>query len=96
MCCIDGMLDTSQKLIDPFFSRGRHQDCDVHYLSKSYFDLPKRTSLKNFNVIILFQQTLKDVEHSFRDIFDKLILTCPMTSLNYCAGRHEKENLTIY
>ena len=66
----DDMLDTSQKLIDPFFSRGRHQDCDVHYSSKSYFDLPKRTSLKNSNVIILFQQTLKDVEHSFRNIAD--------------------------
>ena len=69
-CCVvfDDMLDTSQKLIDPFFTRGRHNDLDVYYLSQSYFDLPKRTIRNNSNNIILFQQTLKDVEHIHRDI----------------------------
>ena len=69
-CCVafDDMLDTSQKLIDPFFTRGRHNDLDVYYLSQSYFDLPKRTIGNNSNIIILFQQTLKDVEHICRDI----------------------------
>ena len=69
-CCVvfDDMLDTSQKLIDPFFTRGRHNDLDVYYLSQSYFDLPKRTIRNNSNNIILFRQTLKDVEHIYRDI----------------------------
>ena len=69
-CCVvfDDMLDTSQKIIDPFFTRGRHNDLDVFYLSQSYFDLPKRTIRNNSNIIILFQQTLKDVEHIYRDI----------------------------
>ena len=69
-CCVvfDDMLDTSQKLIDPFFTRGRHNDLDVYYLSQSYFDLPKRTMRNNSNVIILFQQTLKDVQHIYTDI----------------------------
>ena len=69
-CCVvfDDMLDTSQKLIDPFFTRGRHIDLDVYYLSQSYFDLPKRTIRNNSNLIILFQQTLKDVEHIYSDI----------------------------
>ena len=69
-CCVvfDDMLDSNQKLIDPFFTRGRHNDLDVYYLSQSYFDLPKRTIRKNSNIIILFQQTLKDVEHIYRDI----------------------------
>ena len=64
----DDMLDSNQKLIDPFFTRGRHNDLDVYYLSQSYFDLPKRTIRNNSNIIILFQQTLKDVEHIYRDI----------------------------
>ena len=34
----DDMLDTSQKLIDPFFTRGRHHGRNVYYLSQSYFD----------------------------------------------------------
>ena len=69
-CCVvfDDMLDSNQKLIDPFFTRGRHNDLDVYYLSQSYFDLPKRTIRNNSNIIILFQQTLKDVEHIYKDI----------------------------
>ena len=43
-CCVvfDHMLDSNQKLIDPFFTRGRHKLCDVYYLSQSYSDLPKK------------------------------------------------------
>ena len=69
-CCVvfDDMLDSNQKLMDPFFTRGRHNDLDVYYLSQSSFDLPKRTNRNNSNIIILFQQTLKDVEHIYRDI----------------------------
>ena len=67
-CCVvfDDMLDSNQKLIDPFFTRGRHNDLDVYSLSHSYFDLPKRTIRNNSNIIVLFQQTLKDVEHIYR------------------------------
>ena len=69
-CCVvfDDILDSNQKLIDPFFTRGRHNDLDVYYLAQSYFDLPKRTKRNNSNIIILFQQTLIDVEHIYRDI----------------------------
>ena len=69
-CCVvfDDMLDSNQKLIDPFFTRGRHNDLDVYYLSQSYFDLPKRTIRNNSNIIILFQQTLKDVQHIYTGI----------------------------
>ena len=44
-CCVvfDDLLDSNQNLIDPFFTRGTHNDLDVYYLSQSYFDLPKRT-----------------------------------------------------
>ena len=57
-CCVvfDDMLDTSQKLIDPFFTRGRHNDLDVYYLLQSYFDLPKRTIRNNSNIIIFFNK----------------------------------------
>ena len=69
-CCVvfDDMLDSNQKLIDPFFTRGRHKSCDVYYLCQSYFDAPKKTVRNNSKIIILFQQTLKDVEHIHRDI----------------------------
>ena len=69
-CCVvfGDMLDSNQKLIDPFFTRGRHKFCDVYCLGQSYVDVPKKTIRNNSNMIILFQQTLKDVEHINRDI----------------------------
>ena len=69
-CCVvfGDMLDSNPKQTDSFFTRGRHNDFDIYYLSQSYFDLPKRTFRNNSNVTILFHQTLKDVEHIYKDI----------------------------
>ena len=69
-CCVvfDDMLDSNQKLIEPFFTRGRHKDLNVYYLSQSYFKLPLSTIRNNSNIIILFQQTLKGVMHIYSDI----------------------------
>ena len=83
-CCVvfDDMLESNQKLIDPFFTRGRHNLCDVYYLSQSYFDVPKRTIRMNSNIIILFRQNLRDVEHIYRNIagfdmsYDKFKVLC--------------------
>ena len=68
-CCIvfDDMLDSNQKLIEPFFTRGRHKDLDVCYLSQSFFRVD-RTVRMNSNIIILFQQTLKDIIHIYGDV----------------------------
>ena len=65
----DDILGSSNSgFIDQFFIRGRHNNIDIYYLSQSYFDLPKRTIRNNSNKIILFNQTLKDIEHIYRDV----------------------------
>ena len=65
----DDILGSSNsRFIDQFFIRGRHNNLDNYYLSQSYFDLPKRTIRNNSNKIILFNQTLKDIEHINRDV----------------------------
>ena len=94
-CCVlfDDLLDSNQKLIDPFFIRGRHNDLDVYYLSQSYFDLPKRTIRNNSNIIILFRQTLKDVEHIYRDIAG---LICLMMNSKIYAEKHGGMSIIIY
>ena len=64
----DDILGSSNsKYIDQFFISGRHNNLDIYYLSQSYFDLPKRTIRNNSNKIILFNQTLKDIENIYRD-----------------------------
>ena len=65
----DDILGSSNsRFIDQFFIRGRHNNLDIYYLSQSYFDLPKRTIRNNSNKIILFNQSLKDIEHIYRDV----------------------------
>ena len=65
----DDILGSSNsRFIDQYFIRGRHNNLDIYYLSQSYFDLPKRTIRNNSNKIILFNQTLKDIEHIYRDV----------------------------
>ena len=62
----DDILGSSNsRFIDQFFIRGRHNNLDIYYLSQSYFDLPKRTIKNNCNKILLFNQTLKDIEHIY-------------------------------
>ena len=63
----DDILGSSHsRFIDQFFIRGRHNNLDIYYFSQSYFDLPKRTIRNNSNKIILFNQTLKDIEHIYK------------------------------
>ena len=55
-----GAKNSSQ--IDEFFTRGRHEDLDVYYISQSYFGLPRQSIRNNSDRLILFKQTLRDVQ----------------------------------
>ena len=61
-----GAKNSSQ--IDEFFTRGSHQDLDVYYISQSYFALPRRSIRNNSDRLILFKQTLRDVQSMYYDI----------------------------
>ena len=64
----DILGSTNSNYIDQYFIRGRHNRLDIYCLSQSYFDLPKRSIRNSSNKIILFDQTLKDIENINRDI----------------------------
>ena len=61
-----GAKNSSQ--IDEFFTRGRHEDLDVYYISQSYFGLPRQSIRNNSDRLILFKQTLRDVQSMYHDI----------------------------
>ena len=61
-----GAKNSSQ--IDDFFTRGRHEDLDVYYISQSYFALPRQSIRNNSDRLILFKQTLRDVQSMYYDI----------------------------
>ena len=64
----DIILSKQESNIDLFFTRGRHKNIDIYYISQSYFHLPKNTIRNNSNIIILFKQTLRDIILLFHDI----------------------------
>ena len=61
-----GAKNSSQ--IDEFFTRGRHEDLDVYYISQSYFALPRQSIRNNSDRLILFKQTSRDVQSMYYDI----------------------------
>ena len=67
-----GARNSSQ--IDEFFTRGRHEDLDVYYIRQSYFALPRQSIRNNSDRLILFKQTLGDVQCMYQDngAFDML------------------------
>ena len=65
----DDMLEAkNSSQINEFFTRGKHEDLDVYYISQSYFALPRQSIRNNSDRLILFKQTLRDVQSMFYDI----------------------------
>ena len=61
-----GARNSSQ--MDDFFTRRRHEDLDVYYISQSYFILPRQSIRNNSEILVLFKQTLRDVQSKYYDI----------------------------
>ena len=61
-----GARNSSQ--IDEFYTRGRHEDLSVFYVNQSYFGLPIQCIRNNSDRLILFEQTLRDVDCMYKDI----------------------------
>ena len=64
----DILLSKQESNNDLFFTRGWHNNIDIHYISQRYFDPPKSTIRKHYNIYILFKQTLRDLILLFHDI----------------------------
>ena len=61
-----GARNSCQK--NEFFTRGRHEDLDVYYISQSCFGIPRQSIRNNSDRLILFKQTLRDVQSMYYDI----------------------------
>jgi ABC-type lipoprotein export system ATPase subunit len=56
-----------QNKAEAYYSRGRHNSCDVIFLSQNYFRLPRQTIRENCNLLMLFQQDIKNLQHIHAD-----------------------------
>lgn len=64
----DDLIDEKQAQLSKYFTRGRHNNINVIYISQSYFHLPRKTIRNNSNFIILFKLQTRDVENIYRDL----------------------------
>ena len=61
-----GARNSSQ--MDEFFTRGRLETLTVFYISQSYFAISRESIRNNSDRLILFKQTLRDVQSMYYDI----------------------------
>ena len=54
--------------ISDFYTRRRHECLEVYYISQSFFSLPRQTIWNNSDIIILCNQSLRDVQCMSYDI----------------------------
>ena len=64
----DMVLSKKESNISLFFTRGRHNNIDIHFISQSYFHLPEITIPNNYITILFLKQTIRHIVLLFHDI----------------------------
>ena len=65
----DDMLGAQKSFqINEFLTRGRHEYLDVFHVSQSCFALPRQSIRNNSDRLLLFKQTVRDVQIMYYDI----------------------------
>ena len=61
------LLLEKQNTCESYYVRERPSNVDCFYLAQNYFKLPRQTIRENANLICLFPQDLKNLNHIFDD-----------------------------
>jgi len=69
----DCINEKNQNIMENYFTRGRHSNTNVIYLSQSWFDLDKRSIRGNSNYIILFKLNKRDKSLLHSDLLSNTI-----------------------
>ena len=69
----DVVNEKNQKIMEMYFTRGRHNKANVIYLSQSYFDLPLKSIRNNSNVLILFKLGKRDLSNIYYNLLSSFI-----------------------
>ena len=64
---LDDVMLGPQNKVEAYFTRGRHNNVDVVYITQSYFRLPRQTIRENANLFMFFSQDRKNLVHIFND-----------------------------
>ena len=64
---LDDIMLGPQNKAEAYYTRGRHNNFDVFYITQSYFRLPRQTVRENANFFIFFLQDKKNLTHIYND-----------------------------
>ena len=64
---LDDVMLSPQNKVEAYFTRGRHNNVDVIYITQSYFRLPRQTIRENGNIFMFFLQDRKNLSHIYND-----------------------------
>ena len=63
-----------EPVINEFFCRGRHNNCNRIHLNQNLFTIDSQKVRENCNLLILFEQRCKVLVSIYQDFFKMLIL----------------------
>ena len=64
-----------EPVINEYFCRGRHNNCNMIYLNQNLFSLDRQSVRENCNLFILFEQRGKVLASIFQDFFNNIELS---------------------
>ena len=64
-----------EPVINEYFCRGRHNNCNMIYLNKNLFSLVRQSVRENCNLFILFEQRGKVLISVYQDFFNNVELS---------------------
>ena len=64
---LDDIMLGPQNKAEAYYTRGRHNNIDTIYITQNYFHLPRQTVRENTNLIMLFKQDGKNLNHIHQD-----------------------------
>ena len=89
---LDDIMLGPQNKAEAYYTRGRHNNFDVFYISQNYFRLPRQTVRENANFLVFFRQDMKNLNHIYNDhcssdgiSFDTF---CKFCTTVWNAGKH--------
>lgn len=66
---LDDIMTFNSNCADDYFTRGRHNNINVIYITQSYHKLPRHTIRQNSNFNVLFNQDNTALSHIYQDCF---------------------------
>ena len=64
---LDDVMLGPQNKAEAYYTRGRHNNVDTIYIAQNYFRLPRQTVRENANLMMLFNQDAKNLNHIYQD-----------------------------